>query len=139
MGSRISVVTSPAARRSGMSRHCRNGHAVAVSAYPGHFRQRVPAPATMMRLALVLCLFALIALPVALFAQSLGQEVHVAPAPKPVAPANAAMPNGAPDVDSSLKTHTKPIRKDVDLVLVPVTVTDPMNRSEEHTSELQSR
>jgi Ca-activated chloride channel family protein len=31
-------------------------------------------------------------------------------------------------VDPSLKTHTKPIRKDVDLVLVPVTVTDPMNR-----------
>ena len=31
-------------------------------------------------------------------------------------------------VDPSLKTHTKPLRKDVDLVLVPVTVTDPMNR-----------
>ena len=31
-------------------------------------------------------------------------------------------------VDPSLKTHTKPIRKDVDLVLVPVTITDPMNR-----------
>src|SRR5205823_3958149 len=27
-----------------------------------------------------------------------------------------------------LKTHTKPIKKDVDLVLVPVTITDPMNR-----------
>ena len=30
--------------------------------------------------------------------------------------------------DISLKTHTKPFRKDVDLVLVPVSVTDPMNR-----------
>ncbi len=33
-----------------------------------------------------------------------------------------------PEIDPSLKTHTKPIVKDVDLVLVPVTVTDPMNR-----------
>ncbi len=31
-------------------------------------------------------------------------------------------------VDPTLKTHTKPIVKDVDLVLVPVTITDPMNR-----------
>ena len=31
-------------------------------------------------------------------------------------------------MDPSLKTHTKPLRKDVDLVLVPVTITDPMNR-----------
>ena len=30
--------------------------------------------------------------------------------------------------DISLKTHTKPYRKDVNLVLVPVSVTDPMNR-----------
>ena len=30
--------------------------------------------------------------------------------------------------DSALRTHTKPLRKNVDLVLVPVTVTDPMNR-----------
>ncbi len=33
-----------------------------------------------------------------------------------------------PILDPSLKTYTKPIRKDVDLVLVPVTITDPMNR-----------
>jgi Ca-activated chloride channel family protein len=30
--------------------------------------------------------------------------------------------------DPTLKTHTKPIMKEVDLVLVPVTITDPMNR-----------
>jgi Ca-activated chloride channel family protein len=30
--------------------------------------------------------------------------------------------------DPSLDTHTKPLRSDVDLVLVPVTVTDPMDR-----------
>ena len=28
----------------------------------------------------------------------------------------------------SLKTHTKPLKVDVDLVLVPVTITDPLNR-----------
>ena len=37
------------------------------------------------------------------------------------------MPSPA-DLDPSLKTHTKPVKVDVDLVLVPVTVTDPMNR-----------
>jgi len=31
-------------------------------------------------------------------------------------------------IDPTLKTHTKPIKVDVDLVLVPVTITDPMNR-----------
>src|SRR5256885_3693497 len=31
-------------------------------------------------------------------------------------------------MDPSLKTHTKPMKVDVDLVLVPVTICDPMNR-----------
>jgi Ca-activated chloride channel family protein len=58
-------------------------------------------------------------------------EVHVQPMvksedkarfdPNSVAAAEA-------DVDPSLRTHTKPIHVDVDLVLVPVTITDPMNR-----------
>ena len=30
--------------------------------------------------------------------------------------------------DPTLRTHTKPLKKEVDLVLVPVTITDPMNR-----------
>ncbi|MBZ5704840.1 MAG: VWA domain-containing protein [Acidobacteriia bacterium] len=33
-----------------------------------------------------------------------------------------------PGVDSALNTYTKPIRKNVDLVLVPVTITDALNR-----------
>src|SRR5581483_7088852 len=37
-------------------------------------------------------------------------------------------PQPGGDIDPSLKTHTKPIIKDVDLVLVSVTITDPMNR-----------
>jgi Ca-activated chloride channel family protein len=50
-------------------------------------------------------------------------EVHVKP--RVLADPNAAKVAG---MDPSLKTHTKPIKVDVDLVLVPVTITDPMNR-----------
>ncbi len=64
-------------------------------------------------------------------AQDEDQNVHIAPReakkPDPVPSAGIAVPPGV-IVDPSLKTHTKPIRKDVDLVLVPVTITDPMNR-----------
>jgi len=58
-------------------------------------------------------------------------EVHIKPMvnsateatfnPNSVAAAESVM-------DPSLRTHTKPIRVDVDLVLVPVTITDQMNR-----------
>jgi Ca-activated chloride channel homolog len=48
-------------------------------------------------------------------------DVHIQP------PANA-LATPQPAIDPALKTHTKPIVRDVDLVLVPVTVTDPMNR-----------
>lgn len=46
-------------------------------------------------------------------------EVHVQPRSKPEAPKTP---------DPSLKTHTKPIVSNVDVVLVPVTVTDPLTR-----------
>ena len=52
---------------------------------------------------------------------------HETKKPDPVPSTGIAVPPGV-IVDPSLKTHTKPIRKDVDLVLVPVTITDPMNR-----------
>ena len=51
-------------------------------------------------------------------------DIHVVP--REAKKATAAVP--PPNVDPSLKTYTKPLRKDVDLVLVPVTITDPMNR-----------
>ena len=64
-------------------------------------------------------------------AQDEDQNVHLVPheAKKPdaVPTAGISLPPGV-IVDPSLKTHTKPLRKDVDLVLVPVTITDPMNR-----------
>jgi Ca-activated chloride channel family protein len=49
-------------------------------------------------------------------------EVHIVPN---VAP---APDKTAPQVDPSLNTHTAPIKKEVDLVLVPVTITDQMDR-----------
>lgn len=72
------------------------------------------------------------------FAQNDQTDIHVVPREqkKDAKPDPTVMPPGVAaeakaagvSVDPSLKTHTKPIRKDVDLVLVPVTVTDPMNR-----------
>ena len=51
-------------------------------------------------------------------------DVHVTPRTNPTKPENPL-----PSItDPTLKTHTKPMKVDVDLVLVPATVTDPMNR-----------
>jgi Ca-activated chloride channel family protein len=71
-------------------------------------------------------------------AQNEQSDIHVVPREqkKDAKPDPTVMPPGVAadakaagvSVDPSLKTHTKPIRKDVDLVLVPVTVTDPMSR-----------
>lgn len=63
-------------------------------------------------------------------------EVHIRPRvnpDKPPAPKDAGVPPNPnvptpSDLDPSLKTHTKPYKVEVDLVLVPVTITDPMNR-----------
>lgn len=64
-------------------------------------------------------------------AESDYNEVHVKPLVKSEDAARFN-PNSAAkaesEMDPSLRTHTKPIRVDVDLVLVPVTVTDPMSR-----------
>ncbi|MGO9647512.1 von Willebrand factor, type A [Candidatus Sulfotelmatobacter sp. SbA7] len=50
------------------------------------------------------------------------EDVHVAPRVEP------AKPNPLDSVDPSLRTHTRPMKVDVSLVLIPVTITDPMNR-----------
>jgi Ca-activated chloride channel family protein len=57
-------------------------------------------------------------------------EVHIAPRKMEEAPKPGRLTGERPpsESDPTLKTHTKPIKVDVDLVLVPVTVTDPMNR-----------
>jgi Ca-activated chloride channel homolog len=50
------------------------------------------------------------------------EDVHVTPRIKPPDTAKHEI------VDAAFKAHTKPMLVDVDLVLVPVTITDPMNR-----------
>ena len=67
----------------------------------------------------VVCLFT----PRTSWAQGLNDDVHINPNAPPAPPA----PLGGV-IDASLKTHTKPYKVDVNLVLVPVTITDPMNR-----------
>ncbi len=58
----------------------------------------------------------------ALRAQSPVDDVHVKPRVEPPPAAEKQI------LDPALRTHTKPLKVDVDLVLVPVTITDPMNR-----------
>src|SRR5262249_18421385 len=61
---------------------------------------------------------------VAAWAQSPVDDVHVKPRVQPPPP-----PSQQNEIlDPSLRTHTKPFKTNVDLVLVPVTITDPMNR-----------
>ncbi len=55
-------------------------------------------------------------------AQNSVDDVHIKPRIAPV------QPSPEDGMDPALKTHTKPMKVDVDLVLVPVTITDPMNR-----------
>ena len=57
-----------------------------------------------------------------IWAQATGDDVHISPRVVPV------QPKASEIIDPALKTHTKPLKVDVDLVLVPVTITDPMNR-----------
>src|SRR5208282_1762074 len=56
-----------------------------------------------------------------LLAQDLTEDVHIQPRVQPPAPKE-------PDIDPAFKTHTKPMKVQVDMVLVPVTITDPLNR-----------
>ncbi len=74
------------------------------------------------RYAVVLLALALTALWCqAALAQSTEDDVHVTPR-------KSISSNPMDTIDPALKTHTKPLKVDVDLVLVPVTVTDDMNR-----------
>ncbi len=70
-------------------------------------------------ISILLVLSACFALPVA--AQNSTEDVHIQPRIQPPPPPE-------PTGDPSLRTHTKPYKVDVNLVLVPVTITDPMNR-----------
>src|SRR6202167_858168 len=69
--------------------------------------------------AVILVFLACCVLP--LLAQNSTQDVHIQPRIQAAAPKE-------PEIDPAFKTHTKPYKVDVDMVLVPVTITDPLNR-----------
>ena len=73
------------------------------------------------RVVFVVLLLALACNTLPLAAQNSVQDVHVQPRVTPDPPKDLGG-------DPSLRTHTKPLKVDVSLVLVPVTITDPMNR-----------
>jgi len=77
--------------------------------------QRLPARFALPLLAVLFCT-------VSCFAQVSVDDVHIKPRVQP------PQVNPEDGIDPSLKTHTKPMKVDVDLVLVSVTITDPMNR-----------
>jgi Ca-activated chloride channel homolog len=58
---------------------------------------------------------------ISLFAQNSTEDVHIQPRVQPAAPKGS-------EIDPAFKTHTKPYKVGVDMVLVPVTITDPLNR-----------
>jgi len=57
---------------------------------------------------------------------ALAQETDVHITPRKESPTEAKRAES--ELSPALKTHTKPYKVDVNLVLVPVTITDPMNR-----------
>ncbi len=64
------------------------------------------------------------------FAQTDVNDVHVQPREieKPKDASEAAKENLVNSTTNGLSAHVRPLKVDVDLVLVPVTITDPMNR-----------
>jgi Ca-activated chloride channel homolog len=59
----------------------------------------------------------------AAWAQGSGEDVHVTPRVE-----QPQTNNDQPTVDPAMQTHTKPIKVDVNLVLVSVSIVDPLNR-----------
>ena len=111
-----------------MARHCGRGSSpdpadrILDSAQFITSRPSRPRAAATLHTVLSILFVVVVAGTLSCLAQNPGDEVHVAPRVEPAAPKQALVENPA------LRTHTKPFKKDVDLVLVPVTITDPLNR-----------
>jgi len=88
-------------------------------------RRKIPFASPMMRASLLLVMLALPGLGVAAYAQTDVNDVHIQPrdVAKPPAPQQDLVAK-----TTELSAHIRPLKVDVDLVLVPVTITDPMNR-----------
>jgi Ca-activated chloride channel homolog len=74
---------------------------------------------------LALALFCMLLLAAPAFAQTDVNDIHITPRAVEKAP-ESVKPDLLPN--SGLSAHVRPLKVDVDLVLVPVTITDPMNR-----------
>jgi Ca-activated chloride channel family protein len=94
---------------------------------PTQARVRKNLFSTKPRIWFSICVFGLASLCVSSFGQTDVNDVHIQPreVEKPVEP-----PKPADIVASTagMSAHVRPLKVDVDLVLVPVTITDPMNR-----------
>jgi Ca-activated chloride channel family protein len=92
-----------------------------------------PAPACLPRIAAqfsslisLLVLAAICSVPLPAFGQADVNDVHIQP--REVEKSKTEEVATQSLISPSLNTHVRPLKIDVDLVLVPVTITDPMNR-----------
>jgi Ca-activated chloride channel family protein len=99
-----------------LNRRCSATASLCAHSRPTHHASRVPVGSVLFAIliAFVICVSS------TLLAQVSVDDVHITTR---IDPAKASE-----TVNPSLKTHTKPMKVDVSLVLVPVTITDPMNR-----------
>ncbi len=109
-----------------VGRHHRHGWSLLTAHHDSHMGRPTPARDMLWTgkhaLIFLLIIAAIFCFAPTVLAQAPVDDVHVTPRVEP--------PKADPTVgiDPSLKTHTKPLKVDVSLVLVPVTITDPMNR-----------
>jgi Ca-activated chloride channel family protein len=104
---------------------------VAADFARGRFQAGVPEKpfsASSMRLwgGTLLALGAIVCLGLSAFGQTDVNDVHVVP--REVAKPKEVRKEGPAASGSGLSAHVRPLKVDVDLVLVPVTITDPLNR-----------
>ncbi len=113
-----------------MPRHCGCGSSLKAQVRSRHSDQTKTGIRTMLRtnrFSVCVSFLALIALLVCLpsmgYAQNTDDDVHI----KPRIEAKPAS-DGIKELEANFSPHTRPLKSTVELVLVPVTITDPMNR-----------
>jgi Ca-activated chloride channel family protein len=87
----------------------------------------LPLPFSLSKILLMLAVSACLGAELPAMGQTDVNDVHVVPRPVEKAKAEEDVPKESM-VSPSLKTQIRPLKINADLVLVPVTITDPMNR-----------
>jgi Ca-activated chloride channel homolog len=87
----------------------------------------LPLPSSLSKILLMLAVSACLGAELPAMGQTDVNDVHVVPRPVEKAKAEEDVPKESM-VSPSLKTQIRPLKINADLVLVPVTITDPMNR-----------